>query len=83
MMEFKNELTDAQRKMVEELMGTPEAEDGKTFLYNKPKPSRLELAKVARKVAEGVTARDAGVGQVVTMKDGSRYEVTARGWVRI
>lgn len=83
MMEFKNELTDAQRKMVEELMGKPEAEDGKTFLYNRLKMPRRKLAKIAREVAEGVTARTVDEGQIITMKDGTRYEVTARGWVRV
>lgn len=82
MMEFQNELTPAQREIVEALAGLPEADDGKKFLFNR-KIGHRRVAKIAREVGEAVTAQVVGEGRIETLSDGTRYEVTARGWKKL
>lgn len=82
MMEFQNELTPAQREIVEALAGLPEAADGKKFLFNRKIGDR-RVAKIAREVGEAVTAQVVGEGRIETLSDGTRYEVTARGWKKL
>jgi hypothetical protein len=60
----------------------PEADDGKKFLFN-GKIGRRRVAKIAREVGEAVTAEAVGEGRIETLSDGTRYEVTARGWKKL
>lgn len=67
-----------------EMFGEPVAADPKTMLFDKLKAlDQREMSDVARIAGQPVTVEVNGPGEVKTMSDGSKYQVTSQGWKKL
>lgn len=81
---FQNELTADQLEMMRDMLGAETAFDGRTALYN----GALELdskkmGDLARANKAPIKVSIHGEGEIKTMRDGTKYLVTARGWQKV
>ena len=85
-MSFQDPLNDeAFAKIVKEF-GEPVAVDGerKTLLFDNIKEiNQLVMKEIANTAKQPTTVELHGEGEIKTMSDGSRYQVTSRGWVKL
>ena len=72
------------RDMMLKMLGSPIAEDGKTFLYNRwPVLETRVMTEIAKEARQPVTVELNSDGEIKTFSDGTRYQVTRRGWRRV
>jgi len=75
---------DEMKAMMQEMFGEPEVKDNKTALYNDllelQQQKMKELANVA---GQPVTAEFNSIGEIKELSDGTKYEVTNKGWKKI
>lgn len=76
---FEEELTEGQKKILSELVGAFQATDGIKFLFNNLREPQVEEW---RPLGRSVIKRHP-IGDVVTMRDGTQYEVTPKGWKKL
>jgi len=70
--------------MLRELFGKPVAEDGKTFLFEELAPMhQRKMPELANKAGQPVDVELNSVGEIKTMRDGTRYQVTPKGWRKL
>jgi hypothetical protein len=81
---FDNEANPETREMIEKLFGKPVADDRKHFLMDQMHVIDQKLMKqVANAAKQPAKVELHGLGEIKTLDDGSRYEVTPRGWRKI
>lgn len=70
--------------MLRELFGKPVAEDGKTFLFDELAPMhQRKMTELANKAGQPVEVQLNSEGEIKTMRDGTRYQVTPKGWRKL
>lgn len=83
-MTFDQPVNPETRKLIEEHFGKPYAEDGKTFLFNQMETIDQRVMKeIANKAKQPATVELDGKDTIRTMSDGTRYQVTEKGWVKL
>lgn len=83
-MNFESPITPEQRAMIEELFGKPAAADDKTLLFDDMKVIESKvMGNIARATNQPVRIELHGSGEIRTLADGSRYEVTPAGWKKL
>ena len=83
-MNFDRPLTDEQQQVFREFMGDRvEAMDKSTALLNTRNFVGSEMSDLARKLNQVVTLEMNEPGEIKTLSDGSRYQVTPEGWRKL
>lgn len=81
-MSFKNALSDEQCQAMEELFNV-KAHDGKEFLLDDSVFDSKKGGDVARMTGQIAELELNNKGDVKELSDGSKYEATEKGWVKI
>ena len=72
------------KEFMEKMLGQAEFTDGKSFLYDGMKEIESGfMGELANKAEQPVTVELHGEGEIKTMADGTQYQVTRRGWVKV
>lgn len=81
---FQNPMNAESFALMKKLFGEPAAKDDLTLLYDKlPTINSKDMSAVARAAKQPVTVEAHGPGDIKTMADGTRYQVTPTGWVKL
>ena len=81
---FNNPVDPEASSMIKELFGKPVAEDDKTFLFNQQlELHQKQMSELARKAGQPVVVELNSEGEIKTMRDGTRYQVTPKGWRKL
>lgn len=81
---FEKPLSDEQQEIVKEFFGADfAAGDDRTALINSTKFYQREMSDMARKLNQVVTLELNEPGEIITLSDGSRYQVTPEGWRKL
>lgn len=81
---FDNEANPETRELIEKLFGRPVADDRRHFLIDQMRVIDQRLMKqVANTAKQPAKVELHEVGEIKTLDDGSRYEVTPNGWRKI
>lgn len=81
---FERDVSDSTIEKIRECFGDPVAWDRKQFLFNNMREIRQsEMREVAKTARQPATVEIHGDGEIKTMADGTRYEVTPNGWRRL
>jgi hypothetical protein len=64
-------------------MAIPIAHDEKTFLFDGLKIDQKKMKEIANKAGQPLTAEINGDGDIKTMSDGTKYQCTNKGWVKV
>jgi hypothetical protein len=72
------------KEFMEKMLGGAEFTDGKSFLYgDMDEIEKGFMGELANKAGQPVTVELHGEGEIKSMADGTRYQVTPRGWVKL
>lgn len=83
-MNFEHPINEATASRIEELFGKPVASDGKTLLFDQMGEIRgRDMKEVANLAKQPATIEVHGNGDIKTMADGTRYQVTPQGWRKL
>lgn len=83
-MNFRDPVSEALARKIAEEFGQPVASDNKTFLFDEMNQIEGRLMKeIANEAQQPVTVEVNGEGDIKTMSDGSRYQVTPHGWKKL
>ena len=83
-MNFNQPVNPKAMKMIEELFGKPAASDGKTLLFdNMGEIDSRDMRKIVNAAKQPATIEIHGGDDIKTMADGTRYQVTSKGWRRL
>lgn len=78
---FQKPVSNAIYEQLKEAMGEPVATDRRTFLYDQVRTVEQRLMKeIANAAKQPVIVELNSVGDIKTMDDGQRYELTPEGW---
>ena len=81
---FEKPLSDEQQEIVKEFFGERlETMDEQTALLNTNQLFGNEMCNLARELNQVVTAELNQGGEIKTLSDGSRYQVTPEGWRKL
>ena len=81
---FDQPLNEQGHALLRELFGEPAAADGKQFLFDKmPIIMQANMKALTRTAGQTAVVGVHGRGEIKTMADGTRYQVTKRGWTRL
>ena len=70
--------------MMERMFGKPEVKSDREFLYSKlNKIEQAQMSELARTAKQPVTVELHNDGEIKTMSDGTKYRVSASGWVKV
>lgn len=83
MMQFDKPMNDNARKMIEEMFGPGVPIDEVTALIKFDYIDGQKMKKIANTAKQPVTISMVGEGEVKTLSDGSQYQVTNRGWIKL
>lgn len=82
--QFDDPVNEETRQRIREAFGEAVASDEKTFLFDNMREIHQKTMKeIANTAKQPATVGLHRQGEIVTLSDGSRYEVTPRGWRRI
>lgn len=84
MMDFQEPVNPEAYEKIVKHFGEPVATDKKTFLFNDM--NRIEqraMKEIANAAKQPATVAVVGEGEIKTFSDGTRYQVTNKGWVRL
>jgi len=83
-MNFTNPVSEEMAARIAEEFGQPVVTDRKTFLFDNMKQIEGRLMKqIANEAKQPVTVEMHGEGEIKTMSDGTRYQVTPQGWKKL
>jgi len=83
-MSFKNDLTEENKSMIKELLGDNLAAlDNRQALFNNRFIKQQDMKKVANETGQVVEVELNDDGDIKTMADGTRYQVTPQGWKKL
>lgn len=81
---FPTGITVSQAELMREIFGSEVAFDGYTALYNGAlEVDSKKLGDLAKETKQYVGVSIHGDGELITMRDGSKYRVTQRGWQKL
>jgi hypothetical protein len=81
---FNQPVSDDVLDRLKSMFGEPVASDRKTFLYpSMPEINSRQMTEIANAAKQPVTVALHSTGDIKTMTDGTRYEVTATGWKKL
>jgi hypothetical protein len=81
---FNQPLSEEGQRLLNELFGKPKASDGRSFLYDDiVEINQKDMKELANKAQQPATVELHGEGKIKTMADGTQYQVTRRGWVKV
>ena len=81
---FEDPMNEAAKSMMEELFKDRiQAMDERTALLDKMELQQKAMSELATVAKQPVTAEIHPVGDIKTMSDGTKYEVTADGWRKL
>lgn len=81
---FNKPINEEASAFIQEMFGEPEAEDGKSFLFNDLNHiSGRHISQLTDKAGQPMTLKMHKMGDIKKMADGTRYEVTPDGWRKI
>lgn len=83
-MQFEKPVDNETIEKIKKVFGEPAAHDRKTFLFDRMSEIRQsEMKEIADSAKQVTTVEVNGAGDIKTMADGTRYQVTDKGWVRL
>lgn len=81
---FNRELNDDGLAKMREVFGEAVASDGKQFLFDKMQEiKQADMKAIANAANQPATVELHGDGEIKTMADGTRYQVTPTGWKKL
>ena len=81
---FNNPVGPEAESLIKELFGKPIAEDGKTFLFDQQlELHQKKMTELANKAGQPATVELNSDGEIKTLRDGTRYQVTPKGWRKL
>lgn len=81
---FEQPVNDAVMEKLKDLFGEPAVNDRKTLLFDRIGTiQQAQMKEVANLAKQPMTVEVHGQGDIKTMSDGTRYEVTPQGWKRL
>ncbi len=83
MMQFDKPMNDETREMIDKMFGPGVPMDDKTALIKFKSLDGRKMTNVANAAKQPVTVSMVGEGEVKTLADGSQYQVTPRGWIKL
>ena len=87
--QFEDAFNDEAREFIRSMMEAKEipelvAKDEKTLLVNGAAAIKVsDMSELARKARQPVTVELNGIGEIKELSDGTRYEVTHKGWRKV
>lgn len=83
-MNFNKPVNDEALSRIKEIYGDPVANDRMTLLFDKMKEIRQpDMKEIANLAGQPVSVEVHEEGETKTMSDGTRYQVTPKGWRKI
>jgi len=83
-MNFNEPVNDAALARIKELFGEPVASDRKTLLFDHmTEIHSRDMKEIANLAKQPAAIEIHGDGDIKTMGDGTRYQVTPKGWRKI
>lgn len=83
-MNFDQPVNDEALAKIKELFGEPIASDRKTILFDHLIRLRQQDMKIVATLAQQPARIELhGEGEIKTMSDGTRYQVTSQGWRKL
>jgi hypothetical protein len=64
-------------------MAIPVQNDERTFLFDRLEINQSKMKEIANKAGQPVTVEHNVEGDIKTMSDGTRYQCSHNGWVRL
>lgn len=84
MMTFDNPVNEQARALIKQVFGKKlVANDDKTFLLTEVEFAAADMKKIAKVAKQPARLELSGEGEIKTLADGTRYQVTARGWQKL
>ena len=81
---FQDEVSPEAIKRMAEVFGEPVATDKRLFLYDQMREiEQSRMKELANMTKQPVTVEMNAPGEIKTMSDGTKYEVTEHGWKRV
>lgn len=81
---FSGPVNEKTKEELRKIFGVAKAEDGQTFLYDQLREiEQTKMKKVVQEAGQTATVELNEIGEIKTMSDGRRYEVTPQGWKRL
>lgn len=82
---FNDDLDQERQDAIQKILGVGNivAKDKKTILSNLREFDRRLMTEVANAAKQPARVDLHGVGEIKTLSDGTRYEVTANGWKKL
>lgn len=81
---FEDPVSESVVKKLKDLFGEPVVEDSKTFLLDNIKELRQDRMKaLANEAKQPVTVALHSVGEIKSLSDGTKYQVTPKGWQKV
>jgi len=83
-MHFERPLSEDETKLLRQLVGEPVAYDTQNFLFDDLSVvNQKDMSRLANAINQPVTVEINAEGEIKTMRDGTKYRVTPRGWRKI
>ena len=83
-MSFINPINEETAAAIRDLCGEPVAHDERTFLFDGSATKLIRaIPEISRKAKQSATVESHSEGAIHTMSDGTRYQVTPKGWQKI
>jgi len=83
-MNFKEDITEEHQSIIKEMFGDEMvAIDERTALFNSRLINQQKMKKIANKIQQPVEVELNDLEDIKTMTDGTRYQVTPTGWVKL
>lgn len=64
-------------------MAIPVQSDEKTFLFDRLNIDQRKMKEIANKAGQPLTVELNGEGDIKTLSDGTKYQCTNKGWVKV
>jgi hypothetical protein len=64
-------------------MAIPVQNDERTFLFDRLEIDQRKMKELVNKAGQPATVEFNGDGDIKTMSDGTKYQCTIKGWVRV
>jgi len=83
-MNFDRPVDDEIIEKIKNVFGEPAAHDRKTFIFDRmAEIHQSEIKEIANSAKQVATVEVNGEGDIKTMADGTRYQVTPQGWRKL
>ena len=81
---FEHPINEEALNLIQETFGTPIAQDERTVLLDRVGVIKQQQMKaIANAAKQPATIEVHSKGDIKTLSDGTRYQVTSRGWIKL